>query len=171
MTGSCTTQTSASLVTSLSLTLTLLPAFFIYRNPCDLIGPSSYREASGWGRGMAGTNYWVLGRWQGGILQHKEYSQYFVLTLYGVQSIEMLNYYVVYVRLIEYCESAILQSGKKNKSHRQYVLATQEYSPCNQQPLHPGSLSEMLHLKPYPSPRYQSLCFDKTPGTHVDSTV
>ena len=27
----------------------------------------------------------------------------------------MLNYYVVYVRLIEYCESTILQSGKKKK--------------------------------------------------------
>ena len=45
----------------------------------------------------------------------------------------MLNYYVVFVRLIEYCESTILQSKKKKKqtkNHRQYVLATQSVAPA-----------------------------------------
>ena len=62
------------------------PPEFPLASPCpgiDLIGPTSSREAGGWGRGMGGTNYWVLGRERGRILHHKEYSQCFVITVNG----------------------------------------------------------------------------------------
>ncbi|XP_057393670.1 uncharacterized protein LOC130706302 [Balaenoptera acutorostrata] len=41
-----------------SHTLTFLPSFYIYKNPCDLIGPTRYREGtSGWG-GHKGVGEW-----------------------------------------------------------------------------------------------------------------
>ena len=37
---------------------------------------------------------------QGYIAQHREYSQYFILTLNGGYSIKIMNYYVVHLKLI-----------------------------------------------------------------------
>ena len=37
---------------------------------------------------------------QGYTVQQKEYSQHFIITLDGVQSIKTLNHYIVYLKLI-----------------------------------------------------------------------
>ena len=37
---------------------------------------------------------------QGYIIQHRAYSQYFIITLNGVLSIKILNHYVAHLKLI-----------------------------------------------------------------------
>ena len=39
----------------------------------------------------------------------REYSQYFTIILYRVQPIKISNYYVVYLKLIQYCKSTTFQ--------------------------------------------------------------
>ena len=52
------------------------------------------------GRGLRGTNYYAQNKLQGYIVQHGEYSQYFIITLNGVLAIKILNRYVVHLKLI-----------------------------------------------------------------------
>ena len=45
------------------------------------------------------------------ILQHRGYSQYIMVTIYGTQSFKIVNQYVVHLRLIQYYTSTIPQKG------------------------------------------------------------
>ena len=72
-------------------------------------------------RGKTGVEYfeeqtvYKIDKQQGYIVQHREYSHYFVVTLSGVKSIKVLNHYVVHLKLI-YFKSTILQFKKKKRA-------------------------------------------------------
>ena len=40
---------------------------------------------------------------------HREYSQYFIITLSGMQSLKTLNHFITHLKLIKYHKSTILQ--------------------------------------------------------------
>ena len=49
------------------------------------------------GRGLRGANYYVPNELQGYIIQHREYSQHFIITINELQPLKIVNYYMVYL--------------------------------------------------------------------------
>lgn len=46
------------------------------------------------------TTTYKIGKLQGCNERHREYSQHFIVTFYGVKSIKIVNYYAVHLTLI-----------------------------------------------------------------------
>ena len=61
------------------------------------------REGQERGRGLRGTNYYTMykiNKLQGHTVQHREYSQYFIVTINGLKPLKIVNPYVVHLKLI-----------------------------------------------------------------------
>ena len=62
-----------------------------------------------------------LNKLQGYIVQHREYSQYFIINIKGIKPLKIVNHYVVHLKFI-YCTSAIPQLKKKNSTLGELVF-------------------------------------------------
>ena len=49
------------------------------------------------GRGLRDTNYSVQNKLQGYVVQHGEYSQYFIVTINGVLPLKIVTRYIVHL--------------------------------------------------------------------------
>ena len=48
-------------------------------------------------RGLRGQNDHVLNKLQVYIVQYREYSQYFIITIDGIQSLKIVNHYIIHL--------------------------------------------------------------------------
>ena len=58
------------------------------------------------------TTMYKINKLQGYKVQHKEYSQYFIITVNGISSSKIVNHYYVHLKLIQYHTSIIPQLKK-----------------------------------------------------------
>ena len=73
------------------------------------------RDQTGVGNSEAQATMYKINKLQGCLVQHREQSRCFVITLNGIRSIKTLNNCIVYLKLIQDCKSTILQLKKKKK--------------------------------------------------------
>ena len=74
------------------------------------------RDQTGVGNSEAQATMYKINKLQGCLVQHREQSRCFVITLNGIRSIKTLNNCIVYLKLIQDCKSTILQLKKKKKA-------------------------------------------------------
>ena len=53
-----------------------------------------------------------INKLQGYIVKHREYSQYFIVTINGVSSLKIVHYCMVHLKLTCYCKSTMPQRKK-----------------------------------------------------------
>ena len=58
------------------------------------------KEGPSRGKGLRGTNSYAQNKLQGYTVQHRKYGLYFIITLDGISFIQILNQYVVHLKLI-----------------------------------------------------------------------
>ena len=58
-----------------------------------------------------------ISKLQGYIVQHREYSQYFIITINGVQPLKIMIHSVVHLKLIFYINSTSIIDKLKKESH------------------------------------------------------